>query len=109
MEDPRWALVTLLVTALLGMVLWLFLMVLIESRGVSKNIKRVSCPVLFIFYMVWLFTLGDPHSSVNLEVLYHKSINYFPETRFSKIFRKSRGTKAVLVGTNIPVTVQTNK
>jgi len=109
MEDPRWALVTLLFTALLGMIMWLFLMVLIESRSVSKNVKRVSAPILFIFYMAWLFTLGDPHSSMNLEVLYHKSINYFPETRFGKIFKRPHSTNAVPVVTNAPVTVKTNK
>ncbi len=107
--DPTWALLTLVLTALLGMVCWLVLMILIESRAIRKNTKRIVCPLLFIVFMAWLFTLGDPRSSVNLEVLYYKSINYLPDTGFTKILKKGQGTSAVVTNTNAPVTVLTNK
>jgi hypothetical protein len=108
MMDPTWALLTLILTALLGMTLWLGMMVLIESRRVKKNVKRVSCVLAFFFYMSWLFTLGDPRSSVNLETLYYRSINFLPETTFTKVLKRQPTNTAVL-RTNAGIAIQTNK
>lgn len=107
--DPRWALLTLVLTALFGLTLWLVLMVLIESRKVSKKAKRISSVVAFVVFLLWLFTLGDPHSRVNLEVLYYKSINHLPQMEFTKYLQKAIPTNSVLRQTNAPATVQTNK
>ena len=107
--DPRWAVATLFLTAIVGMVVWLVLMVLIESRAVSKKAKRIWSAVALVGFMVWLFTLGDPHSSVNIEVLYYKSINYLPDSGFTKILKKGQPARLAPQNTNASATVQTNK
>ncbi len=102
--DPRWALVTLLFTAALGLSLAVVLMVIMQSRTITKPIKRVWTAAFFVIFMIWLFTLGDPHSGVNLEVLYYKSIKYLPETRFTKLLQRAPNTNSVPT-TNAPNSV----
>ena len=106
--DPRWALLTLILTALLGLTLWLALMVIISSRKVSKVKKRVAAGVAFAVFGIWLFTVGNPESTFNLERLYYRSINYLPQGSFGKIFRP-KGSSTNAVATNSVSTVITNK
>ena len=72
--DQTWGIITILVSTALGLTIALILIAILNSGRLKKEARA---PVLFIgfsAYLLWLFTLGDPKSSVSLESLYRKAM-----------------------------------
>lgn len=88
--DPTWALLTLLVTAIVGTCIGLLLIVLVGSRRVSKRAKRVGSIVGLLCFLLWLFTLGDPYSSISIEALYYRSVNLLPDNGVGRFLKGAK-------------------
>jgi len=73
-SDQTWGIITILVSAALGLTIALGLIFVINARQLTPPVKQMALALGFGGYLAWLLTLGDPRSDVALEVLYRRSL-----------------------------------
>lgn len=73
-SDQIWGVITMLVSTAIGLALALVLIAVVNSRHLKQGVRLTALFFGFAAYLLWLFTLGDPKSSVSLESLYQKSM-----------------------------------
>ncbi|MEW6302464.1 MAG: hypothetical protein AB1705_03275 [Verrucomicrobiota bacterium] len=73
--DTSWALVTLLVTAIVGLLVAIGLIVILSSRSISTNFKRAIMLAGLAAFLGWMVTVGNPRSDMSLEEVYKKKFS----------------------------------
>ena len=79
--DLTWGLITMLVSAVIGLTIALILIVIIGSKQLNRLPKVLALALGFGGYLLWLFTIGDPRNDVTLESIYQKTMVKQPSNR----------------------------
>ncbi len=72
--DLTWGLLTMLVSAIIGLTIALILIFIISSKRLNRLSKMLALALGFGGYLLWLFTIGDPRNNVTLESIYQKTM-----------------------------------